>query len=92
MFSRLADFEGWFDFTVVGNDSPDQKILAMEQRNAVVSASSWFLRLCMQMHNVTMVITPGTKTFTPLRHCRSTPALQSFHGDCDGEFFHLACR
>jgi len=37
VFKDLADFEGWFDFTSVGNDAEDQRIVAMEQRNNVVS-------------------------------------------------------
>ena len=36
VFKDLADFEGWFDFTAVGNDAEDQRIVAMEQRNNVV--------------------------------------------------------
>ncbi|CAL5223570.1 g6105 [Coccomyxa viridis] len=37
VFKDLADFEGWFDFTAVGNDAEDRRIVAMEQRNNVVS-------------------------------------------------------
>jgi ATP-dependent DNA helicase len=39
VFSSLADFEGWFDFTGSSGDEDDMKALAIEQRNNVVSDS-----------------------------------------------------
>ena len=45
VFKDLADFEGWFDFTAVGNDAEDQRIVAMEQRNNVVRLGSLHVTL-----------------------------------------------
>lgn len=39
VFTSLADFEGWFDFTGTSGDEDDRKALAIEQRNNVVSGS-----------------------------------------------------
>jgi len=35
IFTSLADFQGWFDFSAVGSQSADQSIVAAEQRNKV---------------------------------------------------------
>ena len=39
VFTNLADFEGWFDFTGTSRDEDDTNALAIEQRNNVVSGS-----------------------------------------------------
>lgn len=37
VFQRLVDFEAWFDFSAARQDGGDQALIAMEQRNRVVS-------------------------------------------------------
>lgn len=40
VFSNLADFESWFDFSGVGEAGADEHIVAQEQRNRVVHIPS----------------------------------------------------
>ena len=41
VFQSLSDFEGWFDFAAgMAEETGDQKIEALEQRNKVVSVCS----------------------------------------------------
>lgn len=44
VFNNLADFEGWFDFSAVGEEGGDKHIILQEQRNNVVSKLHKILR------------------------------------------------
>lgn len=44
VFNSLEDFEGWFDFSAVGEEGGDKQIILQEQRNNVVSKLHKILR------------------------------------------------